>query len=66
MFPNSVKAALVVLVAFLLALACAALGIPLDEGTLTALAVALVAWLLGEPAGESVVARIRAFRSRGV
>jgi hypothetical protein len=58
MLPETVKAALVVLIAFLLHLACEWLKIPLDDGTLTALAIAIVAWLLGRPAGERVHAAV--------
>lgn len=58
MFPAAVKSALVVLIAFLLKLACDALGIPLDDGVLTALAVAIVAKLLGEPAGTRIHAAL--------
>jgi hypothetical protein len=54
MLPATVKAALVVLIAFLLDLAAKYLHIPLDEGTLTALAIAIVAWLLHEPPANRV------------
>jgi len=54
MLPAVVKSALVVLIAFLLKLLCDWIGIPISEEMLTALAVALVAWILGEPAGVRV------------
>jgi hypothetical protein len=59
MFTPAVQAALVVLVAFLLDLGAKALGIPLSTEMLSALAAAIVAWLLGVPAGERVSARLR-------
>jgi hypothetical protein len=59
MFDPAVKSALVVLVAFLLKLGANALHIPLDDGVLTALAIAIVAYLLGEPAGARVAAGLR-------
>jgi hypothetical protein len=56
MIPAVVKSALVVLIAFLLHLGAVALGIPLEDGVLTALAIAIVSYLLGEPAGAKVQA----------
>jgi hypothetical protein len=50
---------LIILVAFLLSLGAQALGIPLAEETMFALAAALVAWLLGIPAGARVAAGVR-------
>ena len=55
----TIQSALVVLVAYLLKLATDALGIPLDEATLTAIAVAIVAFILGTAGGSEVSARIR-------
>lgn len=54
MLPAAVESALVVIVAFLLKLACDWLNIPLDEAVLTSIAIAIVAFLLGRPAGARV------------
>lgn len=59
MLTPTVQSALVALIAYLLKLACDRFGIPLDEGVLTAIATAIVAYLLGVPAGERVA---RGFR----
>lgn len=53
------QSALVVLVAYLLDLAAKALGIPLSTEVLASLAAAIVAWLLGVPAGSAVAQGIR-------
>ena len=60
-----VQSALVVLVTVLLELGAKALGIELDVAVLRALAAAIVAWLLGVPAGSHVAHSIRGFRARG-
>lgn len=59
MLEPAVQSALIVLVAYLLSLGAQALGIPLAEETLFALAGALVAWLLGVPAGSRVAQGVR-------
>lgn len=51
MVTPAVQAAMVVLVAFLLRLGLEALGLDVDEKLLLTLATALVAWILGIPAG---------------
>lgn len=56
---STVQSALVIIVAYLLKLAADALGIPLDEATLTALAVAIVAYLLGTAGGREAVKRLQ-------
>lgn len=64
-----VQSALVVLVTVLLELGARALNIELDVAVLRALAGAIVAWLLGVPAGsrvaEGVRESVRGFRARG-
>ena len=55
----SVQSALVVLVAWLLKLLADAVGIPLDEPTLTAIAIAIVAFILGTAGGSEAVRRIQ-------
>lgn len=56
---STIQSALVVLVAYLLKLGADALGIPLDEATLTAIAIAIVAFLLGTAGGEETVRRLQ-------
>lgn len=59
-----VQSALVVLLAYLLNLAFNAIGLPVATEVLNALAAAIVAWLLGVPAGYHVANGLRAgFRS---
>ncbi len=48
MFDSTVQAAFVVLVTWLLKLAAAAAGFPLDEATLNTIAAAIVAFLLSK------------------
>lgn len=62
MLEPTVQAALVVLIAFLLDLAAKAIGVPLSTEVLAALAAAIVAWLLGVPAGRHVSNRLRGVR----
>lgn len=57
-----VQSALVVLVAFLLDQLAKLAGIPLSTEVLSALAAAIVAWLLGIPAGSRVSQGIRGTR----
>lgn len=60
-----VQSAFVVIVAWLLKLLAAAVGIPLDEVVLNTLAAAIVTYILsrlGPPAVRSVVAGIRGLR----
>jgi hypothetical protein len=59
----TLKAAFVVIITAALKLAADALGLPLDEAVLTALAIAIVAKILGEPAGAATAQAIEV-RSR--
>lgn len=54
----ALRAAFVVILTAALKFAADAIGLPLDDAVLTALAIAIVAKILGEPAG---VATARAF-----
>ena len=53
------QSALVVLVAYLLNLLCKAVGIPLSTEVLSAVAAAIVAWLLALPLGAFMAQGIR-------
>jgi len=59
---DTVKAALVVLLVFLLRLAFQAIGWQVDDAVLNALAIAIVAWLLKEPAANALFATGRRLR----
>lgn len=59
MFTPAVQAALVTLIAAALAWVCTHFGIPISLEVLTAVAVGLVAWLLGVPAGERAARSLR-------
>lgn len=63
-----VQSALVALVAWLLTLAFEYFGIPVSKEVVGALAVAIISWLLGVPAGLRVAEGFRAGfrRLRGV
>jgi uncharacterized membrane protein (GlpM family) len=54
MLPATVVSAMVVLIAYLLHLVAVYFGIPLNDGVLTAAAIAIVSWILGQPAGTRV------------
>ncbi len=58
MLEPTVQIALVTLLAYLLNLAAQAVGLPLDEGTLTAVAVAFVAYIVSKFAGPKVSNKI--------
>lgn len=55
----TLRAAIVVLITAVLKLGADAIGLPLDEAVLTALAIAIVAKILGEPAGTYAAQKIR-------
>jgi hypothetical protein len=59
MLEPAVQSALVILVAYLLTHVARALNLPLDEGTLYALAGAIVTWLLGLAVGSLAARGIR-------
>lgn len=64
MLDPTLRAAFVVIVAAALKLGADAAGIPLDTATLTAIAIGIVAWIFGNPAGKSLALAINVRRNR--
>lgn len=54
-----VRSALITLVAFLLYQLCVFLNVPISPEVLTAVAAALVAWLLGDAAANRLMRSVR-------
>jgi hypothetical protein len=59
MLDPTLRAAFVVVIAAALKIAADKIGIPLDDAVLTALAIAIVAWIFGSPIGSATANAIQ-------
>jgi len=64
MLDPTLRAAFVAIIAAGLKIAADRLGIPVDETVLTALAIAIIAWIFGNPAGTATAQAIHSARAR--
>jgi hypothetical protein len=64
MLDPTLRAAFVVIIAAALKVGADAIGLPIDAGVLTALAIAIVAKIFGEPIGIRAAQAIHVYRAR--
>lgn len=65
MLDPTLRGAFVILFTFALRAGAHAAGIPLDDATLAAIAIGIVAWIFGNPAGSHTAQAIHVYRTRG-
>lgn len=65
MLEPTIQTAIVVIVSYLLKLGADAVGLPLDEGTLTAVAVGLVGYIISKFTAPAAADKTRSLFSRG-